>query len=654
MITAPYGSWESPITVDMMTSASVGLSTPTVDGPDLYWLESRADQRGRASLWRETDGVRAELTPEPFYVRTRVHEYGGGEYAARSRVVVFSHFLDGRLYVIRDQQDPRAITPQADLRYADLRVHPDQNVILAVREDHRLPGDAVNTIVELDLDGPNDDGGRVLCAGADFFSTPELFQDRLLGQTRLAWTQWDHPNMPWDSTLIKVARLEGSQIGAVQDIAGGEGESAIQPRWTSRGELIFVSDRSNWWNLYAWSEDSGVRALHPAEAEFAGPQWRLGQNPYAVIDDDHLLCTWTRNGAAAIGRLTVSSGELTCVAKPGVGTGSLSVDGHRAAAVLSCEEQPMRLATLDLTEGAWSQKVWSDVRRASEIVVDSAMMSVAEPVSWSSDLGPVFGWFYPPTNRSFAAPDGALAPLITSSHGGPTAFSAAVFSLGVQYWTSRGFAVLDVNYGGSTGYGRAYRDRLRGNWGIVDVADCAAGASAMGEQGRADPGRLAIEGGSAGGYTTLRALTVTDVFTAGISLYGVGDLEALAKDTHKFESRYLDGLVGPYPEALELYQDRSPINHVDKLTAPILLLQGADDMVVPLNQAETMAAAARSKGLPVALIIFPGEGHGFRGSENIKASIEAQLYFLGRVFGFTPADELPKIPIDNLADLDPI
>ncbi|MBA3528109.1 MAG: S9 family peptidase [Propionibacteriaceae bacterium] len=638
MVTAPYGSWSSPVTVEMMTSASVGLGAPTVDGGDLYWTESRADQGGRTSLWRQSsDGTRREVTPDPFYVRTRVHEYGGGEYSARSGTVVFSHFGDGRVYVVRGDGQPTPLTPERAHRFADLRLHPQHDLVLAVREDHTGPGEAVNTIVALELDGSNDDGGVVLCSGADFYANPELSADG-----RLAWTEWNHPSMPWDSTAIRVGDFDDNVITNPQRVVGREGESAIQPRWMPNGALIFISDRSNWWNLYAWS-DGAVQPLHEAEAEFCGPQWRFGQSPYAVIDDDNLLVTWSQAGGACLGRLALSTGQLTALLPPATAASSVSVSGRNAAAVLSTRDQPVKLGSLDLSTGEWT-----DVRISSDVAMARPMISVAESVSWSSELGPVFGWFYPPTNSDFDAPVGTLPPLITLSHGGPTANSGPGFDLSVQYWTSRGFAILDVNYGGSSGYGRAYRQRLKGAWGIVDVADCAQGAVAMGENALVDPRRLAIAGGSAGGYTTLRALTTTNVFTAGVSLYGVGDLEGLAKDTHKFESRYLDGLIGPYPDAIDVYRERSPIYHVDQLSAPILILQGEDDMVVPLNQAAAMAAAARAKKLPVALIIFPGEGHGFRRAENIKASIEAQLYFLSRVFNFAPADDLPPIQIENL------
>ncbi|GAA3603000.1 S9 family peptidase [Microlunatus ginsengisoli] len=645
MSATPYGSWPSPITPELMTSSLVGLDAPALDGTDLYWLETRADQGGRSSLWRRRgDGTTHELTPR-HYVRSRVHEYGGGEYAVEAGVVVFSDFTDGRLYVLGTDDAPSPLTGDgADVRFADIRVHADRGLALAIREDHRNGGEPENTLVAIRLDSSGEGFGRVLCTGADFYATPEL-----AGDGRLAWVEWDHPNMPWDETRLMTGRLTTTPDGdlAVEDatpIAGGPAESAIQPRWT-QAALLFASDRSGFWNLYATTGAAEPRNLHPADASFAEPQWVFGQNPYAVLADGRLLCTRRERGHLGLGILEPGSGRLDDVDVDGSAR-SLSVSADvpdRAAAVVTYPDRPPELVLIDL--GSGSAEV---VRVSGELPFDRSWVSLASPVSWPSDDGEVFGWFYPPTNPQAGAGADELPPLMTLSHGGPTGFSAPDFKLAVQFWTTRGVAVLDVNYGGSAGYGRAYRERLRGRWGIVDVRDCAEGAAAMGDQGRADPARLAIMGGSAGGYTTLRALTATQTFAAGISLFGVGDLETLARDTHKFESRYLDGLVGPYPAERAVYQDRSPINHVDDLAAPILLLQGSDDKVVPPNQAEAMAAAARAKRLPVALVIYPGEGHGFRRAESIKASHEAQISFLGQIFGFTPAGDIPVLEIENL------
>jgi dipeptidyl aminopeptidase/acylaminoacyl peptidase len=664
--TASYGSWRSPIGVEDLTAGSTGLDAVRVDGQDLYWLESRPDQGGRVSLWnRPSDGGDArELTPAPTNVRTRVNEYGGGEYGVRDGVVVYSDLADGRLRRRDPDGTVTVLTPAGPFWYGDPDVHPPRSlslskgsgdgpgIVVAVREDHRPEvvaehGEAVTTIVAVPLDGSaadSVDAVTVLASGTDFCSTPQLSDDG-----RLAWTTWNHPAMPWDATALHVAPLEAREhgrvgLGAVETVAGGPEESAVQPRWYG-ADLLFASDRTGWWNLYLFDGQS-VRTVHEAEAEFAEPQWVLGTSPYALLPDTdghrRLICLVITDGAPSLALLDVDSGDLTPVADAGIGADALAAGPAGVAAVLTRPDGPAELATL-APDGTWTT-----VRTSTRQAPDPANVSVARDVTWPGEGGVVHGWYHPPVNADFVAPEGEAPPLITLSHGGPTSQARAVYSLSTQFWTTRGYAVLDVNYGGSTGYGRPYRERLKGRWGIVDVADCANGALAMVEQGLADRTHLVVKGGSAGGYTTLRALTATDVFTAGISSYGVGDLEILARDTHKFESRYLDGLVGPYPADRDVYVDRSPIHHVDELSAPILLLQGLEDLVVPPNQAEEMAAAARAKGLPVALLMFEGEGHGFRRAETIVASYEAQVSFLAQVFGLTPADDVPVLPVENL------
>jgi dipeptidyl aminopeptidase/acylaminoacyl peptidase len=635
---APYGSWVSPISIDHLIGSSVGLSGVQIDGDYVYWLESRADERGRASLWRRLicGGEPVEVTPPPAYVRDRVHEYGGGEYYVSGGTAVYSEFTNGRLYAKREDGMPRPITPEGAFRFGDIRVHPDRGLVLAVREDHSEAGEPINTIVALDLDGPNLDGGTVLCSGADFYSTPELS-----ASGRLAWTEWNHPHMPWDSTMIMIGSLRRHLITDRQVIAGGPAESAVQPRWLGE-RLIFISDRTNWWNIYQWTEDQ-VQPICETDAEFCSAQWTLGQRPYTIIDDDHLLCSLNRSGVQSIELLTISDGTLHAVAASGVAASSLDVGGRSAAAVLNFPDRPAELALLDL-----GRESWTSVRSSNEMIMDAHSVSLAQPVGWMSEDCMVHGYFYAPLNSGFQAPADSLPPMITLIHGGPTGFSAPDFKIGYQFWTSRGFAILDVNYSGSTGFGREYRDRLKGRWGVIDVQDCISGAATMGSQRLADPARLAIRGGSAGGFTALAALTRSRVFNAGISQYGIADLEALAQDTHKFESRYDHSLIGPYPQDRSTYLERSPINHLDQLSAPILLLQGTEDMVVPPQQAQMLAEAARRKRLPVALIMFEGEGHGFRRAATIKAATEAQIYFLSRIFGFDPADQVPPIPIENL------
>lgn len=639
MSTAPYGTWSSIVTPDLVTAGGVRLGSPCLDGDALYWLESHPEEGGRVGLWRR----RGEEAPEPvlpgsFNVRSRLYEYGGGAYAVRDGVVVFSHFADDRLYRL-EAGTVTPLTPEdSRCRYADLRVHPDRDLVLAVREDHAGRGEPVTTIVGLDLHGVG--AGTVLCGGADFYADPELSED-----ADLAWIEWDHPAMPWDATRLRRGRLVDGEVIEVAEVAGGAEESVLHPRWAPGGELIFVSDRTDWWNLYA-VRDGVTTPLWPDPAEYAMPPWSLGDQPYVPLGSDRLLVSRISDGVVSMAVLDRRSNTLRPVLTDGL-AGRLTAVGDRAATVIEAADRPSRLAMLDLTT-----ETWTDVRQAAEQPLSAGWVSVPRPVSWPSSLaevpGDVHGFYYPPTNPDVSGPQDGAPPMITLSHGGPTGSAGTGLDLSRQYWTSRGFAILDVDYRGSTGYGRDYRDALRGRWGIVDVADCAAGAQAMVARGLADPDRLVVRGGSAGGYTTLQTLTTSDAFTAGISLYGVADLEALARDTHKFESRYLDGLVGPYPAAAAVYAERSPLHHVDRLAVPLLLLQGAEDAVVPPNQAETMAAAVRAKGLPVALVVYPGEGHGFRRAETIVAALEAQLYFLGRVFGFTPADRLPEIEIENL------
>ncbi|MGI8459325.1 MAG: prolyl oligopeptidase family serine peptidase [Propionibacteriaceae bacterium] len=642
-----YGAWPSPISTDLVTAGSLRLGGPLLDGGSIYWVEGRPDEAGRVSLWRRSSaGETREVTPPGTYVRNAVHEYGGGAWHVRAGVAVWTSHPGGAIWLRVGDDAPRQLSDETPRwRYGDLRVHPDRGLLLAVREEHREQGEAVNTIVSLSLDGKaaNAAGGTVLCAGADFYSDPELSADG-----RLAWVQWDHPAMPWDATTLRVAALREGTVETATTVAGGPEESALHPRWLPDGGLVFCSDRSDWWNLYAW-RNGQVRALHPLAAEFCGPPWVLGQQPYTTDENGHVVCRWSTADGDRLGVLDVASGDLEVLAAPGMSYGDVSVAAGQLAVLVGSPTEPtsIQLKTLGLRSAGGGDD-WATVRRASDRHLPEGIVSGPEAVTWPGREGAVHGWFYAPTNPEVTADEAERPPLIVTIHGGPTSAARTGLDLDVQYWTSRGFAVLGVDYSGSTGYGRAYRTRLRGRWGELDVTDCATGAQAMADQGRVDRDRMAIMGGSAGGYTVLRALTITDDFAAGVSLYGVGDLIALATDTHKFESRYLDGLIGPYPADAATYRDRSPINHVEDLSSPILLLQGGEDKVVPLNQAEAFAAAARVNGLPVALIVFPDEGHGFRKAANIAATLQATLYFLGRVFGFEPADELPPIQIENL------
>jgi len=638
---AGYGTWASPITAEAITAGQVGLSQPSLDRGCSYWLEARPQEAGRTVLVRRTpEGTRQDLTPAPFNVRTRVHEYGGGAYAARGGVIVAVNFADQRLYRIEETAAPRPLTPASGsrLRYADLEPDLARSRVLAIREDHRAEGEAVNTIVAVDLSG--DDDGRVLMSGHDFFSSPRLSP---LGD-RLAWLSWDHPNMPWDGTRLWSAEIaaDGGLCDARQ-VAGGDGEAIVQPAWSPDGRLYFVSDKSGWWNLYC-AQDGTARAVLPMSAEFAGPAWAFGMRWYGFLDPSTILACFCEDGRWNLGIIDIAAGGLDRLELPYSELSGLAVEDGQAIFRAGRPAAPAAIVLLDPGSGQVSE-----LGTAGALPVDASCLSVPESITCRGADGTLtHAFYYPPANPDFRAPPGEAPPLVVKSHGGPTGSTSAELRLSTQFWTSRGFAVCDVDYGGSTGYGRAYRERLDGRWGEVDVADCVGAARALVADGRADARRLAITGGSAGGYTTLCALTFHDVFRAGASHYGVSDLEALARDTHKFESRYLDRLVGPYPEAAAVYRARSPIHHVERLSCPIIFFQGLDDAVVPPNQAELMVEALRRKGLPVAYLAFEGEQHGFRRAETIQTVLRAELAFYGRIFGFAPADGLAALTIENL------
>ena len=625
---ARFGSWTSPISIASVLAASTGLSDVHADGGDAYWLESRPGQDGRLTLVRWRDGVVDDLTPAPINVRSRVMEYGGGAYDVRAGVVVCSD--DATRSLLRlDVDGAVAITPaSADVRFGDVRVHPDRGLVLSVREDHRGAGEAVTTLVALDLFGDNDDFGRVLASGADFYANPELSGDQL------AWIEWNHPDMPWDATVLKQATLTEAGLVDVSDVMGGPGTSVQHPRWTPDGRLVALSDETGFW---APRVVGGGGPALSGDADH--PMWVLGNASMGFVGADRALIAWYDDGRRVLGWWDV-------------GTGGLGVFGEPVGDVDSiASSEGVAWVIVDLPDRA--QEVWRlvpgavqvVVRKGSEAVPDPSVTSRPESLWFEGRSGPTQAWFYPPVNGAFTGEEGERPPVIVKSHGGPTGFAAGTYSPAVQYWTSRGFAVLDVNYSGSAGFGRAYRERLKGRWGIADVQDCEEAVRAAASAGLVDAERAAITGGSAGGYTTLQALVTSRVFAAGVSSYGIGDLAMLATDTHKFESRYLDGLIGPYPQARATYDERSPILHVDRLGTPMLILQGLDDRVVPPNQAQDMADAVRSKGLPVALLLFEGEGHGFRKESTRARVLEAQQSFFAQIFGYTPADDVPLLDL---------
>lgn len=627
MDTLPFGSWPSPLSPASLASGQTSLDEVRTDGSDTYWLEGRPSEGGRVVLVRHegAGGVRSDVVGPEWNVRTRVHEYGGGAYAVERGTVVFSHFADGRLRRIDGPgSEPVPFTPAEDLRYGGLVLRGAH--VYAVREDHRGEGEPRNELVRLDLHGENADGGTVLWSGSDFVSRPAVDA----GADRVAWVTWDHPEMPWDTTTLRSARLVDSGVADSAVVVSEPGVSVLQPAYSPTGELWFVSDSSGAWNLHRLGPDGPEQLTH-GDRDLAGPPWTLGLRDFAFLDDGRVVLR-TPGAARGLGLLDPATGETAPLALDGVGFAQLCGAGQEVAVWAGRESEPAAVVRGPVGGP------FSVLATADESPLEPAFVAEAQRWTWTDDAGlEVHGLLYEPRHRDVTGPADERPPLLVHVHGGPTSRASAAMSPAVQFWTTRGFAVLDVDYSGSTGYGRAYRDRLRGQWGVLDIDDCTSGARSLAETGKVDGARLAISGGSAGGYTVLRALTTSKDFAAGTSYFGVADLGALARDTHKFESRYLDGLVAPYPEGAEVYDDRSPIQHIEDLQGAVLLLQGTDDLVVPRAQAEEMAAALEAAGKDVELVLYDGEGHGFRRRESIEDALTRELAFYGRVFGFTPA-----------------
>ncbi|MGG5258771.1 prolyl oligopeptidase family serine peptidase [Phycicoccus avicenniae] len=620
MRTLPFGTWPSPITPEDLTGGQVLLDEVRVDGPHTYWLESRPAEGGRVTVVRHDGDSSTELLAAPWNVRTRVHEYGGGAYAVSGGTVVFSHLGDDRLRRLDPGADePVAITPEGAWRYGGLVLHGEH--VYAVREDHTGGGEPANELVRLDLHGENTDAGTVLHTGTDFVSRPAVSPDG----TDIAFVVWDHPDMPWDTTRLLRAQLTPDGLRDAHVVAGEDGVSVSQPHFGPDGALWFVSDESGWWLVHRDAGD-GPHPVHDTEADHAQPQWSLGMHDLTVLDADRALVRWFEVGGQGVGVLTASTGEVTPVAGAG------SFHDHFGTAGDEVAFKRGRTDGLPQVVRGPAGGPFRVLASSAPTDPDPASVSAPEPWSWTnSDGDVVHGILNPPCLAGVTGPDGEQPPLIVVAHGGPTSRAETSYLSATQFWTTRGFAVLSVNYSGSTGYGRAYRDRLRGRWGELDIDDCVTGARSVAAAGRADAARLAVRGGSAGGYVVLRAMTTSDAFTAGTSLFGVADLAALARDTHKFESRYCDRLVAPWPEGEEVYRDRSPIHHADRLHGELLLLQGTDDKVVPLAQAEDMAAAMRAAGRDVELAVYEGEGHGFRRPETVVDALERELAFYTRV-----------------------
>ena len=620
---APFGSWKSPISAADTVAGTVRFSEPRCDSGVLFWLEARPSEGGRTALVRRLpDGTIEDVLPKDANVRTMVHEYGGGAYLARDGAVVYSEFSDQRLHRTADG-DPVPITAPPyrpmGVRYADPIVGPDGTVI-CVRETHPESGEAVNDLVAIDEGGTS----KVIAAGADFYSSPRVSPDG----RRLAWLEWDHPNMPWDGTRLNVADL--TDPATPTQVAGGANESIVQPEWAPDGTLVFASDRTGWWNLYC-NDGETTRPVVEMDAEFAGPQWDFGSSWFGFVADDRIVATYWENGEHHLG-LIDSDGNLERLDLDFSSFGyHLVTDGDRKVWFVGAHSRrPSALVEFDVESGV------ATAVRSNPTGVDAGYVPEPRLVSFPTTGGDTaHGVYYLPANPEFCGPEDERPPLLVHIHGGPTSMAYPAFSLATAYWTSRGFGVVDVNYRGSTGFGRAYREKLEGEWGVVDVDDAVAAAEYLASIGEVDGERLAISGGSAGGYTTLAALAFRDTFSAGASYYGIADIEMLIGDTHKFESRYEMRLLGNEPE---VWRARSPIYSVDRIDVPVALFQGLDDEVVPPNQAKVIADALEERGVRCVHVEYEGEGHGFRKAENVMHSLETELGFYGEVFGFDPLE----------------
>jgi dipeptidyl aminopeptidase/acylaminoacyl peptidase len=639
---APYGAWKSPITSSLIVAQVIVLSEARLDGDDVYWLEGRPQERGRNAIVRASaDGTTRDVNAAPLNARTRVHEYGGGAWCVAGGSVYFSNFADGRLYRQDGGGAPVALTPappdpEHNWRYADGLIDRARNRWIGVREDHTDASKPHpdNTIVAVPLDGAAGDPGRVLASGHDFFSSPRLSPDG----RGLAYLAWDHPNMPWVGTTLYLVNLsdDGAPAGSPAAIAGGQSESLFQPEWSPDGAaLFFISDRTGWWNLYRYDlATRDTRPLAPMRAEFGQPQWQFGLSTYAFAGRNRIVASYLENGLGKLALIDLASGALTRLDLPFSYFDSVRADGgDRVVFRGAAFDKPASIVQLDLASNKHQV-----LRRSTEIADDAAVrrcLSPVQAIEFPTENGKTaFGLFYPPANPDYAAPAGDKPPLLVRCHGGPTSAAISALILGIHYWTSRGIAVLDLNYGGSTGYGREYRDRLHLMWGVVDVDDAVNGAKYLAARNLVDGRRSVITGGSAGGYTTLAALTFRDYFAGGASHYGVSDAAALARDTHKFESRYLDWLIGPYPAEAARYKERSPADHAERLKRPVIFFQGDEDKIVPPDQTERMVDALRRNGVPVGYFLFSGEQHGFRQAGNIQRALDAELYFYAlQVFG---------------------
>ena len=647
-----YGTWKSPIQSSLIVENTITPTEIQVDGQgNVYWVELRPFESGRYVL--RSNQQKEDLIPQPFNCRTRVHEYGGGSYIVSNDHVYFTNFSDQRVYLVnvKEKSAPKPVTKEstgASLRYADFTVDTFHEQLIAVHEDHHNESDVKNSIVAISTKDPST--MVTLDSGYDFYSSPRISPN---GQ-HLVWLSWNHPDMPWDQTELWIGEISHDKTFSLinkKKLFGKKDESIVQPEWSPDGKFIyFVSDQTGWWNIYrATSDGQSQENLSNMEAEFGGPAWQFASSYYGFDSKGNIIAAYWKNGTAKLAHIDAQSKKLTSLSATEEYTDIRSVHVHEQTVYFigSSSVKPTEIVAFNI-----EKNTQEPVCRSTNLTIDPRYLSVPEMVTFKSGDAIAHGIYYPPKNGDYQVPKDTeeLPPLLVRTHGGPTSATTSAFSLRIQYWTSRGFALLDINYRGSTGYGRQYRDSLKDNWGIFDVQDCVSGAEYLVQQKKADRNRVTIDGGSAGGYTTLCALTMQTYFSAGASHYGVSDLEALARDTHKFESRYLDRLIGEYPAKKQIYQDRSPINHIQNLSKPLIFFQGSEDKIVLPSQAESMVNALREKQLPVAYVLFDGEQHGFRKAENIRKSLDGQFYFFSKLFHFQMADTVEPILIENFKE----
>jgi dipeptidyl aminopeptidase/acylaminoacyl peptidase len=648
MTTLPYGSWPSEINAQQLVSQSLGLAEPKWDNGCLYWLEFRPQENGRNCLVkRSANGDIVDLLPSPMSSRTRANEYGGGSYCVHAGRVFFVLADDQRIYQLDSTQQnpkPAAITPQGAFRYADLTFNAARNEIICVREDHsQKDAEEIAQLVAIDCTTGDT---RILASGDDFYSSPQLSGDN----NKLCWLSWNHPSMPWENTSAYTATINDSgnlnDVKPVKGVAAGEKpQSIFQPRWSSQDELVLITDQDNWWRFYKLDSNNQWHSFAQldsslAQAEFATPQWVFGLSTWDFINQQEIVTAYTIANHWFLATININSGQVTKIPCDYSDISGISAEQGNVAFLGASYNTPSELVVSDTSSHTSVRGLTSSL--------DKKLFSKPEAIIFGPDNEQAHAFYYPPHNPKYRGPDGEKPPLIVMAHGGPTSARSDALNIKIQYWCSRGFAVLDVNYRGSTGYGRDYRLALNGQWGISDVDDVCRGAQYLVDKNCVDPEKLAIKGGSAGGYTVLAALTFKSIFKAGASHYGIGNLETLVSDTHKFESRYLDSLIGQYPQDKAQYENRSPINFVEQLNCPVIFFQGGVDKVVPPNQAETMVNALDNKNIPVAYVLFPEEGHGFRKAENMIRSVEGELYFYSQIFNFELSEDIPAVEIKNI------